>query len=40
MSGGFAFIGFGEAGRTFARPGDRAFDRMTNESRDARGQAE
>lgn len=30
MSGGVAFIGFGEAGRAFARPGDRAFDRKTS----------
>lgn len=30
MTGAVAFIGFGEAGETFARPGDRAFDRKTS----------
>lgn len=29
MTGAVAFIGFGEAGETFARSGDRAFDRKT-----------
>lgn len=29
MTGAIAFIGFGEAGGAFARPGDRAFDRKT-----------
>nr|WP_241231044.1 DUF1932 domain-containing protein [Sphingomonas koreensis] len=29
MTGAITFIGFGEAGGAFARPGDRAFDRKT-----------
>lgn len=29
VTGGVAFIGFGEAGQAFARPRDRAFDRKT-----------
>ena len=31
MTGAVAFIGFGEAGGTFARPGDAAFDLKTND---------
>lgn len=32
MTGAIAFVGFGEAGQAFARPGDRAFDRKTTYS--------
>jgi 3-hydroxyisobutyrate dehydrogenase-like beta-hydroxyacid dehydrogenase len=31
MTRAIAFIGFGEAARTFAQPGDRAFDRKTDD---------
>ena len=34
MSSGVAFIGFGEAGKTFARPGDAAFDIKTDHPRE------
>lgn len=32
MAREIAFIGFGEAGQAFARPGDRAYDRMTDDA--------